>query len=465
MRSRPARPKLQRVAIVAVACAACSGSPAESVGPPRSAPTVSLTISAPRVRAVTGSITLTWSSQNAATCSASGGWNGSQPTSGQSVLQPLVVGQYAYALTCTGSGGSASASAALEVWQPLPVLPTSYANFKNVGIGTTMLPYTAPIRGYADFYQDGSRALFTAQQTYDRNKPIDQATGAVYQFWRMTNGEWKVDNSLLVPPSTTCLHPRNALVADFNGDGRPDVFLACYGYDAPPFPGERNQVVLSSPNGTYSVSDASPDVLNSHGAAAGDMNGDGKVDVILATGHRPLVYLNDGSGRFTRESTDRFAALLPEAPWWTVQVTDVNEDGLLDVLVGGTEWVDCPTCTNCPTCMTAAPTTVLLATASGSYDTVRLPAVLGEGLVLDFVVTGTGVGRAIWVNRTTGAAGVPSYAGRTLQRVAWNGLQSTVAYTSHAENWVEWLMALTVNGGLYIGSDNSRDNFGRIFVP
>ncbi len=38
----------------------------------------------------------------------------------------------------------------------------------------------------------------------------------------------------------------NAICAygNFNGDGRPDVFVACHGYDASPFPDERNKTVL-----------------------------------------------------------------------------------------------------------------------------------------------------------------------------------------------------------------------------
>ena len=72
-----------------------------------------------------------------------------------------------------------------------------------------------------------------------------------------------------------CIHPRKAIVADFNGDGRPDIFVACHGYDATPFPGEANKVVLSQPNGTYVTSNASADVGFHHGAAAADLNGDG----------------------------------------------------------------------------------------------------------------------------------------------------------------------------------------------
>jgi hypothetical protein len=355
------------------------------------------------------------------------------------------------------------ATVTLDVWAPLQVLATSYANFKEIGISPTSI--AGSTRGYGDFYQDGRRSLFTASSTYDRTKPIAQATGALYEFWRFLNGAWARDNSILSSAASTCVHPRQELIADFNGDGKPDIFLVCHGYDAGPFPGERNQVVLSSASGTYAVRDASPDVGFWHGGAAGDIDGDGDIDVVVVPGNRPVVLLNDGSGQFARESTDRFAEAVPLAPWWTVQITDVNEDGRLDVLLGGTEFATCAGRIPEDTCSNGAMGTLLLATSSGSYSVMKLPEVAGEGLILDFVLTGSGSTRTVWVNRTTSGPGVPAYNGRTLQRVVLNGLQSSVAYTSHTESWVAWLLPLTINGNRYVGSDNSRDNFVPVAVP
>src|SRR5262245_23197393 len=41
-------------------------------------------------------------------------------------------------------------------------------------------------------------------------------------------------------------HGRQIVVADFNGDGRPDIFIADHGMDAPPFPGFPDTLILRS---------------------------------------------------------------------------------------------------------------------------------------------------------------------------------------------------------------------------
>jgi hypothetical protein len=54
--------------------------------------------------------TLTWSSTNATSCSASGAWSGSKPLSG-TASTGTILSTKTYILTCAGPGGSASAHA------------------------------------------------------------------------------------------------------------------------------------------------------------------------------------------------------------------------------------------------------------------------------------------------------------------------------------------------------------------
>src|SRR5262249_19303369 len=75
------------------------------------APTVSLAVN-PASVATGGTTQLTWTSTNATSCTASGGWSGSQATSGSTTTSALST-PTTFTLTCTGPGRSANDSKAV----------------------------------------------------------------------------------------------------------------------------------------------------------------------------------------------------------------------------------------------------------------------------------------------------------------------------------------------------------------
>lgn len=95
------------------------------------APAPTVTISAvPTSVAAGGTSTLTWSSTNSTSCTASGGWSGPQQTSG-STGTTAINADTTYTLNCGGTGGSAGASATVTVVSTpsvtLSAAPTSVA--------------------------------------------------------------------------------------------------------------------------------------------------------------------------------------------------------------------------------------------------------------------------------------------------------------------------------------------------
>ena len=76
-------------------------------------PTVALTAS-PSSTVPGGSVSLTWTSTNAASCAASGGWTGDRPPSGTESAGSLSV-TTTYALNCKGPAGSSRSTAVVEV--------------------------------------------------------------------------------------------------------------------------------------------------------------------------------------------------------------------------------------------------------------------------------------------------------------------------------------------------------------
>jgi hypothetical protein len=84
-------------------------------------PTVALTAS-PTTVASGGSSTLTWSATDATSCTASGNWSGSEPTSGSFNTGPLTA-TASYVLTCAGPGGNTQAAVAVAIADSITVRP------------------------------------------------------------------------------------------------------------------------------------------------------------------------------------------------------------------------------------------------------------------------------------------------------------------------------------------------------
>jgi hypothetical protein len=90
-----------------------AGTYALSVAP---GPVVSLNISTTNVNSG-GTVTLNWSSQNADSCTASGGWSGTQLTTGTATSAPITAAT-TFTLTCTGEGVNAVKSQSVTVNPP-----------------------------------------------------------------------------------------------------------------------------------------------------------------------------------------------------------------------------------------------------------------------------------------------------------------------------------------------------------
>jgi hypothetical protein len=135
--------------------------------------------------------------------------------------------------------------------------------------------------------------------------------------------------------------------ADFNADGRPDMFLACGGWDASPWPGEQNRLYLSQPEGGWRDATANLPQLSDKpsSSAFGDISGRGLIDIYVGNSYfqddprgLPYFLLNTGSGQFTQTSTNIPAGskqLLNnwQQPFTGSALVDLNDDGLPELIV------------------------------------------------------------------------------------------------------------------------------------
>lgn len=145
------------------------------------------------------------------------------------------------------------------------------------------------------------------------------------------------------------VHPREVLYADFDSNGLVDFFVADHGYDADPFPGYRNTLMLQFEDGWVDASDRLPIDPNgfTHNAAVGDIDDDGDIDIfVLNNGTREVdnlkyLMLNDGEAFFEIDY-DLMPKSLPtsgaySSHWdaWAAAFSDLDNDGILDLVVGG----------------------------------------------------------------------------------------------------------------------------------
>jgi hypothetical protein len=142
-----------------------------------------------------------------------------------------------------------------------------------------------------------------------------------------------------------------ALFADVNDDGHPDLYVASGGYGRfrEDDPALQDRLYLNDGTGTFSKKEeALPQMRTSTGAvAAADVNGDGAPDLFVGgrvvpgrypESPRSYVLINDGTGQFA-DRTSRVApelqrtGMVTDAEWH-----DLDENGRRDLVVVG-EWM------------------------------------------------------------------------------------------------------------------------------
>jgi len=342
----------------------------------------------------------------------------------------------------------------------MPVLPSSYENKMAAGdptggngVTSNIPGYMGPAIAYADFMQNGTYSLVIHTIEYNVNDPTTANKLGHIKFLVKdpSTGLWTDQTASLLSDTTGCLHPRKAIVADFNGDGVPDVFFACTGFDAAPFSGEQPHILLSQPDGKYK-NITLPLTCYCHGGTAADLNGDGKPDLIVtdtSVAKIPFALINNGDGTsFTQDFGRIPSGLKNMGGIYSLELIDTGS-GRRDLFVGsGTPAGSDPANPN-------APWTLPNGTLKNDGDNrflntpIRaLPNAPGAtgivyGLALDFIVA-NGFVYYQQVNNAWDAAN-PFYADTIIHKANLADLSGSTLYEhrgayNNNTTWFPWLV-------------------------
>lgn len=212
---------------------------------------------------------------------------------------------------------------------------------ENYGVNPLYLPqsdeYSKSWYGggqiYGDVNNDGYMDYMVAVNTSDTNVELK---------WFINQGDnynFKVNTSLF-NQSTKGISAHKILKTDVNNDNIADYIALGVDERVPGAYSGNFTVLIGNPNGTFDVNDIpNPTKLWFHNGAAGDLNGDGNVDVVAAE----YIWYGDGKGNFTKDASINTNGLSYCNSPLIYEIADLNGDGYNDMILSTERKLDATT--------------------------------------------------------------------------------------------------------------------------
>jgi hypothetical protein len=234
--------------------------------------------------------------------------------------------------------------------------------------------------------------------------------------------------------------------ADFNGDGKPDLFL-----------GGKTVYMNTTPNSASTVTLGAPYTFNqffsADAAAVGDINGDGKPDLVLVVGVNSTmsVYLNTTP---TGASVASFTAAQNfTVPTFTdhVVVGDMNGDGKPDIAVTcgkATTNVFLNTTGNGSSTVTLSASQTFTSSSTNDSDVSAIADMNGDGKA-DLLVLNSGHGATILLNTTPNGSMTASFASSQVYTSS-DDPKSLAVTDLNGDNVPDLVVGTFFNGGIRV---------------
>ena len=170
-----------------------------------------------------------------------------------------------------------------------------------------------------DFLRNGTVSMFVTSPRFTGAYPNDNplrlgdSPSRVYFLSLGSDGQWVDETPRLIPNPAdrlACITTTYSIVADFNSDGAPDVYIPCTGIDFTvggqwtDDQASEQHMYLSQADGTYRHAVLPVGKVYGHQATAADFNGDGHVDIVSVDPvirKTPFVLWGKGDGTFTED--------------------------------------------------------------------------------------------------------------------------------------------------------------------
>jgi uncharacterized protein (TIGR03437 family) len=208
--------------------------------------------------------------------------------------------------------------------------PGNLTIFFGAGNGAFQLAHTysagsLPSRvAVADLNGDGKPDLVVTDQSDPFVTP--RVNGSVYVFLNDGTGGFQTPVKLAAG-----VYPYSVWAGDLNGDGKPDLVVASSTASA----GYTLWVLLGNGDGSLQAATSVSTLYGPSGVVIRDFNGDGKADLVVShcCGATDMTYLQGkGDGTFLTE-----AHFNGGANPFAVAAGDLNGDGRPDLIIGGTQ--------------------------------------------------------------------------------------------------------------------------------